>query len=154
MKNVTQKTALTSAVLAIALSSSAVHAASETGTARVFIQETIVISETTQVDFGGIPNADGTCSMSNAGVLSGTCSGTGTTGSFGVTGSANQAVTVSATAGSAVDGVTFTPSLITPASTTLDGAGQATVDVTGALTLSGATAGQKTLNYTLTVNYD
>lgn len=154
MKQFTQKAALSSVVLAVALASSAVYAASETGTAKVFIQETIVISETTQVDFGGIPNADGTCTMSNTGVLSGTCSGTGTTGSFGVTGSANQSVTVSTTAGSAVDGVTFAPVLITPASTTLDGSGQATVDVTGALTLLSATTGQKTLNYTLTVNYD
>jgi len=149
-----KKVILSTAALTFALSAGALYAASESGTARVFIQETISITENTQVDFGGIPSTDGTCTMNNSGVLSGTCSGTGTTGSFGVTGSANQSVTVSTTAGSAVDGVSFAPVLITPASTTLNGSGQATVDVTGALTLASATTGQKTLNYTLTVNYD
>jgi len=58
------------------------------------------------------------------------------------------------TAGAAVDGVTFTPTIDGGLNTvTLDGSGAASVTVHGSLALSAATVGDKDIAYTFTANY-
>ncbi len=158
MVNVSSNTTRTSclaAVLATLCSANAL-AESATGNATVVIQETITFNEDTAIDFGAISNADGTCTMDAAGVLSGQCLGQpdGTPGQFTVSGTAGQAVSISVGSGSTVDGVTFTPALNSSASATLNGSGETVVSVSGSLGLASATGGLKALTYSVTVNYN
>lgn len=142
--------------LAAVMTSSAALAADLTGTANVNLLAPLNLAETTQVDFGTIGNEDGTCTMATGGALTGsagqTCSGSQTPGVFTVTGTAGQVIDVSATAGAAVDGVTFNPVIDGAATATLVG-GTATVTMIGNLVLSSATPGAKAISYTFTANY-
>lgn len=166
MKTVQNTVALNTAVLKkvthIALSlialSCAGHVAAEstTGNASVTIQETLTFTENQAIAFGSISDADGTCSMNSTGVLSGQCLGqpNGTPGQLTVSGTAGQAVNISVGSGSVVDGVTLTPVLNSNATATLDGSGEAVIDVSADLTLVNATGGTKALTYVVTVNYN
>ena len=154
-------TKISAAVFALAMGATGVaNAESTTGTAQVTVLETITFTEVQPVDFGTIPGTDGTCSMAASGVLSGQCAGqpNGTPGEFTVNGSAGQAVSIAVSAGTTVDGVTYSPLLASNGTTSdtgaLDGTGAATVNVIGDLILASATSGAKTMNYTLTVNYN
>ena len=142
--------------LALITCSAYSFAESTTGNASVTILETLTFVEDQAIAFGAISDADGTCSMDAAGVLSGQCVGQpdGTPGQFTVSGTANQTISVSVGSGSSIDGVTLTPVLNSPASATLDGAGDATISVSADLALASATGGTKALTYTLTVNYN
>lgn len=146
---------LLTAVSALIVSSGAL-AADLTGTANVNLLAPLNLAETTQVDFGTIGSEDGTCTMASGGALTGSagqsCSGTQTPGVFTVTGTDGQVIDVSATAGAAVDGVTFNPTIDGPATATLTG-GSATINMIGNLVLSSATAGTKAISYTFTANY-
>ena len=132
-----------------------VVAESSTGNASVMILDTLTFNEVSIVDFGVIPTANGTCTMASNGSLSGQCAGrpNGTLGDFLVAGTPNQSISVSVRKGKKVGGVTFLPALDTPATTTLDNSGNATVNVRGELDLNNATLGSKALTYTLTVNF-
>jgi len=125
-------------------------------TANVNLLSALSLAETTQVDFGTLVINDGTCTMATGGALSGaggqTCSGTQQPGLFTITGTDGQTLDISASAGAAVDGVTFNPVIDGPATVTLSG-GSATVDMIGNLVLSGATEGAKAISYTFTANY-
>jgi len=127
-------------------------AVDETGTANVNILSPLAIAETTQIDFGTIDSTDGTCTMSSGGTLSGQCTGSATPGLFTISGTADETVDVSVTAGVAVDGVSYNP-VIDGGSSEVLTAGSATVDVFGNLVLSGATSGAKNISYTFTANY-
>ena len=122
-------------------------AESTTGTAQANLLETISFVENQIVDFKTIANVDGNCAMSAAGVLSGSCAGApnGTPGQVTVSGTANQAVDVSVGSGTTDAGVTFNPLLasngLAADSTTLDGSGDAVVNVIGSIDIASATAG-------------
>lgn len=133
-----------------------VAAESTTGNASVTIQETLTFTEDQAIAFGAISDVDGTCSMDAAGVLSGQCVGqpNGTPGQLTVSGTVGQAVNISVGSGSVVDGVTLTPVLNSSATATLDGSGEAVIDVSANLTLASATGGTKALTYVVTVNYN
>lgn len=137
----------------------AANAESATGNAQVTLLDTITFVEDQVVDFGVIPNGTGTCTMAASGVLSGYCAGSadGTPGQFTVSGSASQAVDITVSAGSTDTGVTYNPILASndtdTDSTTLDGSGDAVINVIGNLDLAAATGGARALTYTLTVNY-
>ena len=155
-----KKVALTLALIAAGLGLNAsAFAESTTGTAQVTILSAITFNEDQIVDFKYIPSDDGTCSMASSGVLSGQCAGQpdGTPGQFTVSGTASQAIDVSVGAGTTSGGVTYSPLLAsngaTADSTTLDGSGNKIVSVIGDLVLASATPGAKTLNYTITVDY-
>ena len=116
----------------------------------------IVITALDTLDFGTISDDDGACTMDSSGLLSGTgsiiCFGSGITGSFNITGQKNRYVTVSLIPGSPVDGITFTPQLVESSTQRIKGSGN-TVTIVGTLTLSNAIKGQKSLYYTISVNY-
>ncbi len=99
------KKVLMAASLAALTVSGATFAADQAGNANVEIVSAIVITETTQIDFGQIINIDGTCTMATGGSLSGTagmgCTGTETAGVFNVAGTSAAVVDVSVTAGAA-----------------------------------------------------
>lgn len=149
-----KKLAVTAA--SIAVFTGAAYAADQAGNANVEIVSAIVITETTEIDFGQIINVDGTCTMATGGSLSGTagmgCSGTETAGQFEIAGTSGATVDVSVTAGSAVDGVTYNPVIDGAATRTLTG-GTADVNVIGNIVLSSATDGVKDIAYTFTANY-
>ena len=136
--------------------SGAAFAADQAGNANVEIVSAIVITETTQIDFGQIINVDGTCTMASGGALSGgagmACTGTETAGVFNVAGTSGAVVDVSVTAGAAVDGVTYNPVIDGTLTRTLTG-GNADVNVIGNIVLSSATDGIKDIAYTFTANY-
>ena len=138
------------AVLALSLSGS-VLAADAAGTANVTILAAVSVSETTAVNFGSLDIADGTCQMASNGTFSGSCSGTGTPGVMTISGTGSAAVNISVTAGAAVDGVSFAP---TVASATGNlSSGSLAVTVYGDMTKASATAGSKALSYTFTTSY-
>ncbi len=97
--------------------------------------------------------------MAASGALSGQCAGQpdGTPGQFTVSGTASQSIDISVGSGSTSGGVTYNPLLAsngtTADSTTLDGSGNAVVNIIGNLSLASATAGAKALTYVLTVDY-
>ena len=110
-----KKVVLSAAVAALTLSGG-VFAASVTGTANVNIIAALAITETTEIDFGNIAAVDGTCTMDAAGALSGSnadlnCTGTATPAVFDLAGAATEAVDISVTAGAAVGGVTYNPTI-------------------------------------------
>ena len=152
-----KKLAASIALIAGVAFNSSAFAESASGNAATVLLTTITFVEDQIVDFGTIPNGTGTCEMDAAGALSNHCSGTGTPGQFTVSGTANQAVDISVSAGSTDNGVTYSPLLAsngtTSDSATLDGAGDAVVNVIGDLVLAAATGGSRSLTYTLTVNY-
>ncbi len=149
------KKLLVAAVAALTASGVAL-AADQAGNANVEIVSAIIITETTQIDFGQIINLDGTCTMASGGSLSGTagmaCTGTETPAVFNIAGTSGSVVDVSVTAGSSVDGVTYTPVIDGAATRTLTG-GTANVSVVGAIQLVSATDGVKDIAYTFTANY-
>lgn len=149
------KKVLLASIASLVVSSSAL-AADQAGNANVEIVSAIVISETTQIDFGQIINLDGTCTMASGGALSGTagmgCTGTETAGVFNIAGTTGAVVDVSVTAGAAVDGVTYTPVVDGASTRTLVG-GTANVSVIGNIALASATDGVKDIAYTFTANY-
>jgi len=116
----------------------------------------IIITAQDTLDFGTISDDDGTCTMDSSGLLSGTgsiiCFGSGIPGSFGITGHKNRRVIISLIPGSSVDGVSFTPQLVESADQRLSPGGN-TATVVGTLTLSNAIKGQKTLYYTISIDY-
>ena len=130
-------------------------AASEVANARVEILPALGINQSTQVDFGQLHNANGSCSMDASGELSGptemACTGTRTPGVFTISGASGATIIVSTTQGSA-DGVTFEPIVAGGPSHLLDN-GQATVTVAGSLVLESASEGIKNITYTFTANY-
>lgn len=150
------KKVLMAASLAALTASGAVLAADQAGNANVEIVSAILITETTQIDFGQIINVDGTCTMAAGGALSGTagmgCTGTETAGVFNISGTSGAVVDVSVTAGAAVDGVSYNPAVDGAASRTLTG-GTANVNVIGNIALVSATDGVKDIAYTFTANY-
>jgi hypothetical protein len=155
MKKIAAAIALVST---FAISGSA-FAASTTGNAQVHILSAITFNEDQVVDFKYIPADNGTCTMAATGVLSGQCAGQpdGTPGQFTVSGTASQAIDISVGSGSTSGGVTYNPILASNGTTsdtdTLDGTGDAVVNVIGNLVLSSATAGAKALTYVITVDY-
>ena len=134
-------------------------AESTTGNAVATLLTTITFVEDQIVDFKTIPNGTGTCTMAASGVLGGHCAGSpnGTPGQFTISGTAGQAVDITVGSGSTDNGVTYNPLLasndLTADSTTLDGSGNATINVIGSLDLVSAAGGARALTYTLTVNY-
>ncbi len=143
-------------VLALTATTSQTLAATTTATARVVIQETLGLSEQTPVAFGAIPDRNGTCHMGHDGTLTGangsTCEGSGSLGEFVVTGTEDQAISISVESADAVNGLAFTPTLQSESTQTLAN-GAATVKVSGALTIDNPSEGFNELNYILTVNY-
>ena len=131
------------------------YAASEIANARVEILPALGINQATQVDFGRLHNANGSCTMNSAGELTGptemACSGTRTAGVFTISGANGATIIVSTTQGSS-GGVTFQPQVAGGPSHVLDN-GQATVTIGGSLTLESATEGIKNITYTFTANY-
>ncbi|WP_145999246.1 hypothetical protein [Oceanicoccus sp. KOV_DT_Chl] len=131
-------------------------AADFSANANVEIVTAVSISEDTQIDFGILTNEDGTCTMASGGALTGSngqsCTGTETPAAFTVDGTDGKVVDLSVTAGSAVDGVTYTPVIDGASTATLTG-GSATVAVIGNLVLASATDGDKDIAYTFTANY-
>ena len=154
-----KKLASAIALLATVGFSSSVFAESTTGNAQVNILSAITFNEDQVVDFKYIPADDGTCTMAASGALSGQCAGQpdGTPGQFTVSGTASQAIDISVGSGSTSGGVTYNPILAsngtTSDSATLDGSGNAVVNVIGNLSLASATAGAKALTYVITVDY-
>jgi len=154
-----KKIILSTALVAMTAFSGSALAASINGNANVNIISALSISEATEIDFGNIAAVDGTCAMAANGALTGSsadlnCTGTATPASFDISGEASEAVDISVTAGAAVDGVTFTPTIDGGLNTvTLDGSGAASVTVHGSLALSAATVGDKDIAYTFTANY-
>jgi hypothetical protein len=142
------------ASLALA-SFSAASAFAETGTAHVNILQALSLNETQTVEFNDVVNQDGSCTMAAGGALSGdNCvSDSGTPGQFTITGTASKSVDIAVTAGSAVDGVTFTPVIEGGASSLALTGGADAVNIIGDVTLSGATDGAKNIAYTFTANY-
>ncbi len=130
-------------------------AASEIANARVEILPALGIDQTTQVDFGQLHNANGSCVMNAAGELSGpsemACSGTRTPGVFTISGASGGTIIVSTTQGAA-QGVTFQPLVAGGPSHLLEN-GQATITVGGSLILDSASEGIKNITYTFTANY-
>lgn len=149
------KKVLVAAVAALSVSG-AVLAADQAGNANVEIVSAILITETTQIDFGQIINIDGTCTMGTGGALSGTagmgCTGTETAGTFSIAGTSGAVVDVSVSAGASVDGVSYNPVVDGVLTRTLTG-GAATVNVIGNIVLASATDGVKDIAYTFTANY-
>ena len=72
------------------LLSQSAFAASELATARVSILPALTVSQQTEIDFGFLNNANGTCSMAANGQLSGStgldCNGVASPGIFSVSG--------------------------------------------------------------------
>lgn len=133
-----------------------VLAADQSGNANIEIVTAITITEDTQIDFGQIINADGTCTMSSGGSLSGTlgmgCTGVETPATFTVLGTSGAVVIINVAGGSTLDGVTYNPVIDGSSARTLSG-GSASVDVIGNVVLSGASDGVKDIPYTFTANY-
>jgi hypothetical protein len=121
-------------------------------TANVVLQTALDVVETTQLDFGTVVNTDGSCTLSQAGALGGTCSGTGTAGVFTITGDNNALVGITTAFGTLEGGnIKFTPSA--PATATIGSGGNIAVNVGGDLLLDGASSGTKAIPYTFTANY-
>ena len=97
--------------------------------------------------------------MAASGALGNYCAGSadGTPGQFTISGTPNQVVDITVGSGSTDAGVTYNPLLAsngtTSDSATLDGSGDAVVNVIGDLVLVSAAGGARTLTYTMTVNY-
>ena len=134
-------------------------AESTTGNASALLLTTLSFVEDQVVDFGTIPNGTGTCVMASTGALNGHCNGlTGTVGQFTVSGTPSQNISYSLSGGSTDAGVTFTPyfddaASVQAGSGSLDGSGDATINVQGQLDLVAAAGGARSMTYTLTVNY-
>jgi len=143
------------ALVSLTALSGASIAADLTGTAKVNLLTPLALTETTQIDFGTMTSENGTCTMASGGALTASagqsCTGTAIPGVFKIDGS-DVTVDISVTAGAAVDGVTFNPSIDGASSVTLSG-GTANVSVIGGLDLLAATAGSKSISYTFTANY-
>lgn len=124
--------------------------------AYVEIVENLEMIEAQALNFGLIENIDGICVMASDGTLSGqngqNCSGTSSPGEFTISGTSDQNIIVTVMASNAQDGVAFTPEIDGANSRTLEG-GSATVTVIGQLTLSDALIGGKSIEYTITANY-
>lgn len=124
--------------------------------ARVNIVEAINIQEISEVDFGNVLQQDGVCTMLADGNLTGTgdqqCQGQEVPAHFMITGTVGQSVVVSVAQGDAVDGVSFAP-VVEGGSSRVLADGNVSVIVVGALSLQGASVGEKNLSYTLTANY-
>lgn len=148
MKNI--KRIVTASALGLMISTSA---SADIFQASVTVLETLAIAEDTAVNFGTISATDGLCTMASGGGLSGTngCTGTATPGSFTITGS-DVTIDLSVTPGAAVDGITYTPAVDGSLTPTLSG-GTTTVTMIGALSLTAATSGVKSIDYDLTANY-
>jgi len=133
------------------------HAVSTSGTANVNLIKALVVNETGEVDFGSIPAQDGQCNMLSNGDLEGVngqdCKGTSTPGTFSLSGTADQNIIVAVSAGTTVDGVTFSPEVDGTPNRTLN-AGDSEVKIIGALDLSNATTGSKLVTYTFTAHYE
>ena len=143
------------ALVSLTALSGASIAAEITGTAKVNLLTPLALTESTKIDFGNMSTENGTCAMASDGTLTGTdgqtCTGTAIPGVFKIDG-ADVTVGVSVTAGSAVDGVTFTPDLNSVSSVTL-ASGTKNVTVIGELALLSASTGSKSISYTFTANY-
>lgn len=156
MKVFINKLILSIASVSALAASSIAFAADQAGNANVEIVSATTISEDTQVDFGQIINANGTCSMASGGGLSGTtgmgCTGTETPGLFTINGTSGAVVDINVSAGATVDGVTYNPVVDGILTRTLSG-GSTSVSVIGNIILSNATDGVKDIAYTFTANY-
>lgn len=146
-----------SAVVAVSLISAQSMAVDGTGTANFTLVTPITVTEATQMEFGDINLADGTCTLDYADAVSGAnCAGTGaapTSGSFNITaadGTVNLAVSGADTT---IPGVTFTPTLAATSGTVAGGSLNVKVGGSVAVVAASATAGAKSLNYTLSVTY-
>ncbi|WP_101760120.1 hypothetical protein [Oceanicoccus sp. KOV_DT_Chl] len=125
-------------------------------TARVSIYDALAVAEITALDFGSLSNLNGTCTMDTAGKLSASagqnCTGNSTPGIFRISGVAGQEVIVSVNSTQAVDGIAFTPVIAGSHTKTLT-SGTADIKITGSLSLTEATVGDKNIPYTLTTHY-
>lgn len=126
------------------------------GSANINIVSGIIIIEESQIDFGRITNANGICTMSPGGSLSGTaalgCNGVAIPASFAISGTDGAAVDIFVSGGNTIDGVKFDP-VVSGSSTRFLSSNSTTVEVIGRLTLNNASEGIKDIPYLFTANY-
>ncbi len=132
------------------------HTMELTSHASVAIADSLGIARVSEIDFGRISNASGTCTMASDGRLTGSngnsCAGHRSPAEFVVSGPSGRSIAVSATGSPRLDGVLFTPVIVGSISKQLLN-GSATINIIGALTLSAAIVADRAVRYTLTTNY-
>lgn len=128
-----------------------------TSSAQVQIVDELSVAELKKMDFGVIDSRNGKCRMDVDGALTGSdgqnCSGLSIPGEFRISGSQDQLIEISVESSSPVDGIVFNPELADGPAYTLSSEGETTIKVVGELVLNSATAGAKSISYTLTANY-
>jgi len=113
----------------------------------------IVITELQSVDFGMIPNTNGTCKLKFNGNLTGTCIGQGQIGIHQINGTPRTQVSVSVSEQVEVQpGLTYKPKLKKEV-LNLNRRGRAKAKVAGELQLNNTQSGLLNFNYILTINY-
>ncbi|MCB1782814.1 MAG: DUF4402 domain-containing protein [Alphaproteobacteria bacterium] len=153
------------AAASMSVGAQAAHAASQTGNASAVIQNPIVITEDTAMDFATIiaDQAGDTVTLTAAGSISAsgssTFSGSPAAGAFSVTGTPSAAVTLSFSTGDTLTG----PGTAMPlgnftndagGSPAFDGSGNLAFNVGADLTVNATqTAGSYSGTYTVTVDY-
>jgi len=132
------------------------YSASYVAYAGVNLVKNIQVSEQQALNFGQISNLNGSCQMLQDGslVASGaqTCNQTQNPGIFSISGSLDQAISISVSQGATIPGVEFTPALVGSSNQQLTG-GSTTIAVIGTLAINNAQQGNKAIPYIVTVNY-
>lgn len=111
-----------------------------------------------ELNFGTITNENGECKIKGSGALvnsSGqTCLGTGVPAKFKIYGDPYAVVIASVFQGSAINGISFIPKISGSAVKTLNAKGKKSLKVVGSLFLNNASAGDRNLSYTVSINYE
>lgn len=125
------------------------------GSGRVFFLQSIAISEQESIDFGVISQVAGICSLTASGMRSGSCgAGLGVPGLYRITGTPGMAVSMAVQDSPEVDGVSFSPNIDGPSTRIIGNNGYYDFIVSGnLLVMPAAATGNRSLTYTLTVNY-